>query len=174
MEESVFHGSRVSANGEGSPTRAANHSPHHRQYSSTCWQRPAGGRTRDEEEGTEERDGWMDQITELTLPSYSRRESTSGAMYAGVPTVDLGREWSNDDCSSIQETNAKGDLYLKIRIDLALRGEGEEVSRMDNLGVTEVADLEARRRAAIEQRVLQFQIAVADLLKTADWFSNLG
>jgi hypothetical protein len=34
----------------------------------------------------------------LTLPSYSRRESTSGAMYAGVPTVDLGLECSRDDC----------------------------------------------------------------------------
>lgn len=35
----------------------------------------------------------------LTLPSYSRRESTSGAMYAGVPTVDLGFECSSDDCN---------------------------------------------------------------------------
>jgi hypothetical protein len=31
------------------------------------------------------------------LPSYSRRESTSGAMYAGVPTVDFGFECSSDD-----------------------------------------------------------------------------
>jgi hypothetical protein len=31
------------------------------------------------------------------LPSYSRRESTSGAIYAGVPTVDLGLECSRDD-----------------------------------------------------------------------------
>jgi hypothetical protein len=38
------------------------------------------------------------KIIELTLPSYSRRESTSGAMYAGVPTVDLGFECSSDDC----------------------------------------------------------------------------
>jgi hypothetical protein len=30
--------------------------------------------------------------------SYSRRESTSGAMCAGVPTVDLGLECSRDDC----------------------------------------------------------------------------
>lgn len=33
----------------------------------------------------------------FTLPSYSLRERTSGAMYAGVPTVDLGLEWSSDD-----------------------------------------------------------------------------
>ena len=33
------------------------------------------------------------------MPSYSRRESTSGAMYAGVPTVDLGFECSSDDCN---------------------------------------------------------------------------
>jgi hypothetical protein len=34
----------------------------------------------------------------ITFPSYSRLERTSGAIYAGVPTVDLGREWSKDDC----------------------------------------------------------------------------
>lgn len=34
---------------------------------------------------------------QFTLPSYSRRESTSGAIYAGVPTVDLGLECSRDD-----------------------------------------------------------------------------
>jgi len=33
----------------------------------------------------------------ITFPSYSRLERTSGAIYAGVPTVDLGREWSKDD-----------------------------------------------------------------------------
>lgn len=35
----------------------------------------------------------------ITLPSYSLRERTSGAIYAGVPTVDLGLECSRDDCS---------------------------------------------------------------------------
>lgn len=34
----------------------------------------------------------------LTFPSYSRRESTSGAIYAGVPTADFGLECSTDDC----------------------------------------------------------------------------
>lgn len=34
----------------------------------------------------------------ITFPSYSLLERTSGAIYAGVPTVDLGREWSKDDC----------------------------------------------------------------------------
>lgn len=43
---------------------------------------------------------------ELTLPSYSRRERTSGAMYAGVPTVDFGLECSNDDYS-IQQFESK-------------------------------------------------------------------
>jgi hypothetical protein len=38
-------------------------------------------------------------LARLTFPSYSRRESTSGAMYAGVPTVDLGFECSSDDCN---------------------------------------------------------------------------
>jgi len=32
------------------------------------------------------------------------------------------------------------------------------------LGVTKVADLQARRRAAIQQRVLQLQVPVANLL----------
>jgi len=35
----------------------------------------------------------------LTFPSYSRRDSTSGAIYAGVPTADLGLECNTDDCS---------------------------------------------------------------------------
>lgn len=33
----------------------------------------------------------------VTLPSYSFLSNTSGAMYAGVPTVDFGCEWSTDD-----------------------------------------------------------------------------
>lgn len=35
-----------------------------------------------------------------TFPSYSRRERTSGAMYAGVPTVDFGLECKRDDYHS--------------------------------------------------------------------------
>ena len=31
------------------------------------------------------------------MPSYSRRDSTSGAMYAAVPTVDFGLECSTED-----------------------------------------------------------------------------
>jgi hypothetical protein len=34
--------------------------------------------------------------TSAACPSYSLRCSTSGAMYAGVPTVDLGWESSAD------------------------------------------------------------------------------
>lgn len=41
----------------------------------------------------------------ITLPSYSRLERTSGAMYAGVPTVDLGLECSREDC---KHKNEKG------------------------------------------------------------------
>lgn len=37
------------------------------------------------------------------MPSYSRLERTSGAIYAGVPTVDLGLECSRDDCKQINE-----------------------------------------------------------------------
>ena len=33
----------------------------------------------------------------ITFPSYSLLERTSGAIYAGVPTVDLGLECSKDD-----------------------------------------------------------------------------
>ena len=32
-----------------------------------------------------------------TLPSYSCFNNTSGAIYAGVPTVDFGCEWSTED-----------------------------------------------------------------------------
>uniref|UniRef100_A0A0A9E667 Uncharacterized protein n=1 Tax=Arundo donax TaxID=35708 RepID=A0A0A9E667_ARUDO len=35
--------------------------------------------------------------TSATLPSYSFLERTSGAMYAGVPTVDFGFECSKAD-----------------------------------------------------------------------------
>lgn len=35
-----------------------------------------------------------------TFPSYSFRWSTSGAMYAGVPTVDLGWECNKADCKA--------------------------------------------------------------------------
>ena len=35
-----------------------------------------------------------------TLPSYSFLSKTSGAMYAGVPTVDFGCECSTEDCKS--------------------------------------------------------------------------
>lgn len=33
-----------------------------------------------------------------TFPSYSFLERTSGAIYAGVPTVDLGCECNKPDC----------------------------------------------------------------------------
>ena len=33
-----------------------------------------------------------------TLPSYSFFDNTSGAIYAGVPTVDFGWECNTDDC----------------------------------------------------------------------------
>lgn len=36
-------------------------------------------------------------MSNVTLPSYSLRERTSGAIYAGVPTVDLGLECNKDD-----------------------------------------------------------------------------
>lgn len=35
-----------------------------------------------------------------TFPSYSFRWRTSGAMYAGVPTVDLGCECNKADCKA--------------------------------------------------------------------------
>lgn len=33
----------------------------------------------------------------ITFPSYSFLDRTSGAMYAGVPTVDFGCECKTDD-----------------------------------------------------------------------------
>lgn len=50
----------------------------------------------------------------LTLPSYSRRESTSGAMYAGVPTVDLGLECSSDDCNQVNEETSGGEAFFEV------------------------------------------------------------
>jgi hypothetical protein len=41
----------------------------------------------------------------------------------------------------------------------------EKVGTVGDLGVTEVADLEARRGAAVQQRVLQLQVSVANLLQ---------
>jgi hypothetical protein len=38
------------------------------------------------------------KLSTLTFPSYSCFSSTSGAIYAGVPTVDFGCEWSTEDC----------------------------------------------------------------------------
>ncbi|MFS7947695.1 hypothetical protein Hanom_Chr06g00551251 [Helianthus anomalus] len=45
------------------------------------------------------------QIDELTFPSYSCLSNTSGAMYAGVPTVDFGCECSTEDCNATQKEN---------------------------------------------------------------------
>ena len=53
----------------------------------------------------------------LTLPSYSRRESTSGAMYAGVPTVDLGFECSNDDCKKEKKRSTLLLFYLIAEVE---------------------------------------------------------
>ena len=36
--------------------------------------------------------------TSAISPSYCFRDSTSGAIYAGVPTVDLGCESNTADC----------------------------------------------------------------------------
>ena len=36
-------------------------------------------------------------LQDNTFPSYSFFAKTSGAMYAGVPTVDFGCEWSRED-----------------------------------------------------------------------------
>lgn len=46
-----------------------------------------------------------------TLPSYSFRDRTSGAMYAGVPTVDLGCECNRPDCN---ESNKHKNLKIMI------------------------------------------------------------
>ena len=38
-----------------------------------------------------------------TFPSYSFFDRTSGAIYAGVPTVDFGCECNTDDCEQKQD-----------------------------------------------------------------------
>lgn len=38
-----------------------------------------------------------------TFPSYSFRDRTSGAMYAGVPTVDFGCECNRADCKVVNK-----------------------------------------------------------------------
>lgn len=40
---------------------------------------------------------WNYENNLFTFPSYSERPKTSGAIYAGVPTVDLGFEWRIED-----------------------------------------------------------------------------
>jgi hypothetical protein len=39
------------------------------------------------------------------LPSYSFLDKTSGAIYAGVPTVDFGWECNSDDCNQKYTTS---------------------------------------------------------------------
>ena len=56
----------------------------------------------------------MECIDEITFPSYSFRDKTSGAMYAGVPTVDLGLEWSNDDWKFSRKGKDWFDIKYKI------------------------------------------------------------
>lgn len=40
---------------------------------------------------------WYHEVKHSTFPSYSCLSNTSGAIYAGVPTVDFGCEWSTED-----------------------------------------------------------------------------
>jgi len=51
-----------------------------------------------------------------------------------------------------------------------LEGNHRSGGKARHLGVTEVADLEAGRRAAVQQRVLQLQVAMANLLQMHDGF----
>lgn len=79
----------------------------------------------------------------VTFPSYSRRERTSGAMYAGVPTVDLGFEWSKEDCRD------KSILWWVISINEFDIGMMHSKLK-SNLGVTKITDFESRSRVSIE------------------------
>lgn len=62
----------------------------------------------------------------LTLPSYSRRERTSGAMYAGVPTVDLGLECKSDDCHLEETCEVR---YIKITVKLLTKARQTELKQ---------------------------------------------
>ena len=55
------------------------------------------------------------ELRELgTFPSYSFRWSTSGAMYAGVPTVDLGWECNKADCKAWKIQNLIYQNWIEI------------------------------------------------------------
>lgn len=54
----------------------------------------------------------------ITFPSYSRLERTSGAIYAGVPTVDLGREWSKDDYIANKKHSENYNSNIKYYLEL--------------------------------------------------------
>jgi hypothetical protein len=80
-------------------------------------------------------------------------------------TGSIGRQRSILGWAAEQSKQSwKGGRRLLTESPSAFRRRKNRGGRTD-LGVTEVADLEARRRAAVQQRVLQLQVSVADLLQ---------
>ena len=69
-----------------------------------------------------------------------------------------------------KEGRKKGALFDGKLVPFSLEGNHRSVGEARHLGVTEVADLEAGRRAAVQQRVLQLQVAMANLLQIHDGF----
>lgn len=59
--------------------------------------------------------------TSAISPAYCFLESTSGAMYAGVPTVDLGCESNRADCTQIHKSALS--LLLSIKVLMGLEKE---------------------------------------------------
>ena len=51
-----------------------------------------------------------------TFPSYSFFDRTSGAIYAGVPTVDFGCECKTDDCVNRNRAIKNLSVYLYVGV----------------------------------------------------------
>ena len=97
-----------------------------------------------------------------TLPSYSLRERTSGAIYAGVPTVDLGLECSREDYT--KKKNKTLDNAFSTEDHVYKIGELGSFCIMLDLGITKITDFETWSRTTIKECVLELQISVAYLL----------
>ena len=80
-------------------------------------------------------------------------------MYARVPTIDFGCESKAACCISVvKRQHATQDA-------IAVRTRARTDRRLPHLRVAKVADLEPRRLATVQQRVLELEIAVTHALQ---------
>ena len=103
----------------------------------------------------------------VTLPSYSLRERTSGAIYAGVPTVDLGLECSREDYNK-KENKSPDSAFMKVgknkRIKQTMAGLNN-FCVVPDLGITKITDFKTWSRTSIQECILELQISMAYLLR---------